>query len=48
MAAQQSDGAPPEQAEIYTYESDSLVYAMNWSVSVPCCCVEGGHGVAQQ
>jgi hypothetical protein len=28
------DGAAGRRAEIYTYESNTLVYAMNWSVSV--------------
>jgi hypothetical protein len=27
------DGAAGRRAEIYTYESNTLVYAMNWSVS---------------
>jgi hypothetical protein len=28
-----ADGSDAQQAEIYTYASSSLVYAMNWSVS---------------
>jgi hypothetical protein len=27
------DAADGQQAEVYTYESSSLVYGMNWSVS---------------
>jgi hypothetical protein len=28
-----ADDAGGQQAEVYTYESSSLVYGMNWSVS---------------